>query len=57
MPTEKKEKISNQTFKEENQEKKSDQNQTSVEDFYQFIIGKRIVHSNYGIGIYRGLKI
>ena len=56
LPTEKKEKISNQTFKEENQEKKSDQNQTSVEDFYQFIIGKRIVHSNYGIGIYRGLK-
>ena len=56
LPTEKKETISNQTFKEENQEKKSDQNQTSVEDFYQFIIGKRIVHSNYGIGIYRGLK-
>lgn len=37
-------------------EENIDKKETSIEDFYEFTIDKKIVHSNYGIGIYRGLK-
>ena len=56
LPVKKEIETKSEFLKETETEKNLNQNQTTIDDFHEFTIDKKIVHSNYGIGIYKGLK-